>query len=131
MPAIPTGLTGWRTIGSTAWSTPRRTIPNPCDLVGRAGGSGPCPGRAALRERGIRERDPHWGLIRLAFASPARVAMIQAQDALGLGSEARMNTPGRAGGNWRWRLPAGALTPALARRLRRVTDQAGRLAEGP
>ena len=81
-----------------------------------------------LAERQIREREPQWGLIRLAFSSPARLAMIQAQDVLGLGREARMNLPGRAGGNWRWRMGPGVLTPALARRLRRVTEDAGRLA---
>ena len=44
-------------------------------------------------------------MIRLAFASPARIAMIQLQDALGLGPEGRMNQPGTAGG-WGWRLDA-------------------------
>jgi 4-alpha-glucanotransferase len=81
----------------------------------------------ALDARSIEDREPHWALIRLAFASPARLAIIQAQDALGLGSAARMNVPGRAGGNWRWRLTPGSLTPALARRLRRATEEAGRL----
>ncbi len=79
---------------------------------------------------GVVEREPWWSLIRLALTSPARVAMLQAQDVLGLGSEARMNDPGRAGGSWRWRMEAGALTPALARRLREATDGAGRLARG-
>ena len=41
-------------------------------------------------------------LIRLALASPARVAMVQAQDVLGLGSEARMNMPGEIGKAWKW-----------------------------
>jgi 4-alpha-glucanotransferase len=82
----------------------------------------------AMREAGIRERDPRWGLIRLAFSSRARLAMIQAQDILGLGSQARMNTPGRADGNWHWRMDPGALTPQLARRLRRATEDAGRAA---
>jgi len=77
---------------------------------------------------GVVERQPWWSLIRLALRSPARVAMLQAQDVLGLGSEARMNDPGRATGSWRWRLEAGALTPALARRLREATGEAGRLA---
>jgi 4-alpha-glucanotransferase len=74
----------------------------------------------------IAERECWWALIRLAFSSPARVAMLQAQDVLGLGSEARMNNPARASGNWRWRLEPGALTPALAARLREATEQAGR-----
>jgi 4-alpha-glucanotransferase len=82
----------------------------------------------ALRARDIHEREINWGLIRLALASPARVAMMQAQDVLGLGSEARMNRPGRAEGNWRWRLADGALTAALARRLLRATEAAGRAA---
>ncbi|MGI8505699.1 MAG: 4-alpha-glucanotransferase [Solirubrobacteraceae bacterium] len=81
-----------------------------------------------LERLGFAERQPWWGLIRLAFSSPAFLAMIQAQDVLGLGSEARMNDPSRAGGSWRWQMRCGALTPALARRLREVTEQAGRLA---
>ena len=82
----------------------------------------------ALAVRGISQREPQWNLIALALSSPARLSMIQAQDVLGLGSEARMNVPGRAGGNWRWRLAPGALTPALASRLRNATEAAGRLA---
>ncbi|HEY1596566.1 MAG TPA: 4-alpha-glucanotransferase [Thermoleophilaceae bacterium] len=82
---------------------------------------------AELARRGIRDRLPWWSVIRLAYSSVASVAMVQAQDVLGLGSEARMNQPARAGGNWRWRLERGALTRALARRLREVTEEAGRL----
>ena len=81
-----------------------------------------------LHRHGVSERQPWWGLIRLAFASPARLAMIQAQDALGLGSEARMNDPSRASGSWRWQMSPGALKPALAGQLREVTEAAGRLA---
>jgi 4-alpha-glucanotransferase len=82
---------------------------------------------AAIASAGVGEPEPHWSLIRLAFTSRARVAMIQAQDVLGLGSEARMNRPGTASGSWRWRLEAGALTPELVRRLRAATEAAGRL----
>ena len=53
--------------------------------------------------------------------------MVQVQDVLGLGSEARMNKPGNARGSWRWQMNPGALTPALARRLREATEEAGRL----
>jgi 4-alpha-glucanotransferase len=84
-----------------------------------------------MARAGVREpRAPWWGLIRLALASRARVAMVQAQDVLGLGSEARMNAPGRVGTAWRWQMERGALTPALARRLREATDATGRLASG-
>ena len=67
-----------------------------------------------------------------AGARPRRrgVAIVQAQDVLGLGSEARMNDPGGRGGNWRWQLEAGALTPALARRLREATEARGGWREG-
>jgi 4-alpha-glucanotransferase len=90
---------------------------------------------AALWERGLAApgaravgRQPWWALIRLALASPARLAMVQAQDVLGLGSEARMNYPSRASGNWRWQLRPGQLTRSLAARLREATEEAGRLA---
>jgi len=77
------------------------------------------------------EPEPWWGLIRLALSSPARVAIMQAQDVLGLGSGARLNNPARASGSWRWQLAAGALTPALAARLRGATAQARRLPGTP
>jgi 4-alpha-glucanotransferase len=75
---------------------------------------------------GLDPREPHWGLIELAYSSRAALAITPAQDVLGLGSEARMNRPGRTEGNWRWRLEPGALTPALARRLRALAEQHGR-----
>jgi 4-alpha-glucanotransferase len=75
-------------------------------------------------------RRPWWGLIRYVFSSQAQIAMIQAQDALGLGSEARMNAPGSAGGSWRWQMRKGALTTALAQRLREATEESGRLGSG-
>jgi len=80
---------------------------------------------AEVDAAGVREREPHWSLIRLAHASPARVAMVQVQDVLGLGSEARMNMPGSTAGAWRWRLDR-LPTAAQARRLREVTEAARR-----
>ena len=79
----------------------------------------------AIDAAGVRERQAHWSLIRLAHASPSVVAMAQMQDVLGLGSEARMNTPGRSAGAWKWRLER-LPTAAQARRLREVTEAAGR-----
>jgi 4-alpha-glucanotransferase len=81
-----------------------------------------------LARRGFGDRRrPWWGVIRLTFSSRSRLAMIQAQDVLGLGSEARMNVPGQVGTSWRWQMERGALTPALARGLREVTEESGRL----
>jgi 4-alpha-glucanotransferase len=74
----------------------------------------------------MQERDPWWSIIRLAYSSPARLAMVQAQDVLGLGSDARMNIPGRATGSWRWQMKPGALTAEHARRLRAAAEEAGR-----
>jgi 4-alpha-glucanotransferase len=85
----------------------------------------------ALAGAGLAEEDPPWGLMQLALASHAHVVVVQAQDVLGLGSEARMNTPGTAEGNWRWRLEPGQLTPELASRLRAATSDAGRLRAQP
>jgi 4-alpha-glucanotransferase len=65
-------------------------------------------------------------MIRLAYSSPARLAMVQAQDVLGLGGEARMNVPGRATGSWRWQMQPGALTAEHARRLRAAAQESGR-----
>ncbi|MEM1689031.1 MAG: 4-alpha-glucanotransferase [Candidatus Hadarchaeales archaeon] len=64
--------------------------------------------------------------IKLVMFSRALVSMIPAQDLLGLGSEARMNVPGTASGNWRWRLLPGQLTRELAKKLRELTESAGR-----
>jgi 4-alpha-glucanotransferase len=82
--------------------------------------------RAELARAGIREREPWWAMVRLALSSPARLCMLQVQDVLGLGSEARMNFPGRATGQWRWRMEPGQLTARHARRLRAMTEEAGR-----
>jgi 4-alpha-glucanotransferase len=83
---------------------------------------------AAVVRAGVRDEDPWWALIRLAYASPAIVAIVQMQDVLGLGSEARMNVPGLVDErNWSWRLRRDELTPQLAERLRRATAEAGRL----
>jgi 4-alpha-glucanotransferase len=70
--------------------------------------------------------DPAWSLIELALSSRAHLAIVPAQDVLGLGSEARMNTPARVAGNWAWRLRRGQLSSELAARLREATSAAGR-----
>ena len=72
--------------------------------------------------------DPWWSLVRLTMTSRCHLCMLQMQDVLGLGSEARMNMPGTVGPqNWSWRMEKDALTPALAKRLREATESANRL----
>jgi 4-alpha-glucanotransferase len=68
----------------------------------------------------------HWDLIRLAFGSIADMAVVPLQDVLGLGSEARMNTPGQPGGNWGWRYADDDLTPEIRARLKDITAVYGR-----
>jgi 4-alpha-glucanotransferase len=83
---------------------------------------------AAIARAGVEDEQSWWALIRLAYASPAVVAIVQMQDVLGLRGEARMNVPGLVDArNWSWRLERGALTPELAERLRGATAEAGRL----
>jgi 4-alpha-glucanotransferase len=65
-------------------------------------------------------------LIRTVLGSAGLLAVLPAQDLLGLGSAARTNTPGTASGNWQWRLPPGALTPELASSWARLNSVFGR-----
>jgi 4-alpha-glucanotransferase len=67
-----------------------------------------------------------WDLLRAAWLSVAETAIVPLQDILGLGTEARMNLPGRPGGNWTWRLRPGTLTARHAARLKALTEIAGR-----
>ena len=76
----------------------------------------------------------HWSLIRSAQSSPAKLSVVPLQDVLGLGSEARMNTPSLPQGNWKWRYEQQALTPELAEKLARlaeVTDRTPQSFPGP
>jgi len=64
----------------------------------------------------------NWTMIRAALASVADTVLVPIQDVLGLGSEARMNLPGRESGNWRFRFSWDQLTPGIAQRLRTMVD---------
>lgn len=69
----------------------------------------------------------HWCFIRTLLASPANLSIIPMQDILGLGTEARMNTPSTLGGNnWRWRMLPGAATAEITARLKALTQLYGR-----
>jgi 4-alpha-glucanotransferase len=66
-------------------------------------------------------------LMNLAWSSPAALAIAPLQDLLNLGNEARMNVPGRAGGNWRWRFTADMLSSQALEWLHDLTKSASRL----
>ncbi len=81
------------------------------------------------RYRAHADGDIAWDFIHLAWASVAETAICPLQDVLGLGSEGRMNYPGRPAGNWGWRFREGEMRPDLTARLRDLTDFYGRLPE--
>ncbi|OGX36387.1 MAG: 4-alpha-glucanotransferase [Omnitrophica WOR_2 bacterium RIFCSPHIGHO2_02_FULL_52_10] len=76
--------------------------------------------------RDISAETVHWELIRLALGSPAELAIIPLQDYLGLGSEARMNTPATVNGNWRWRVDQEKLTKTLMIKIAEETMRSER-----
>jgi len=81
------------------------------------------------RSRGVAaEAAP--ALMHLAWASVAALAIAPLQDLLNLGNEARMNVPGRAEGNWRWRCSDDMLSPRAFEWLRDLTIMSGRAQGG-
>ena len=67
-----------------------------------------------------------WDFIRICLGTIARYAIFPLQDVLKLGSEARMNVPGQAHGNWAWRYQKGDLNSGMASGLRQMTELFGR-----
>ena len=64
----------------------------------------------------------NWGMIRAGMATASRLFVVQMQDVLELGADARMNAPGTSTGNWQWRMLPGAYDKALAKKLRLYTE---------
>lgn len=77
--------------------------------------------------RPVTKDNVHYKLIRLAYASVARLAIIPVQDVLGLGKKARMNTPSSIENNWAWRLGPGELKQDHGKMLRELSRIFGRL----
>jgi 4-alpha-glucanotransferase len=80
----------------------------------------------ALKYLGTDGHEISWDFTRLALMSVADTAIVPIQDVLGLGTEARMNLPGRAEGNWCWRFASQMLTEEITARLRELTELFGR-----
>jgi 4-alpha-glucanotransferase len=76
----------------------------------------------ALRYLATDGKEMNWTLMRAGLASVANTVLIPMQDVLGLGSEARMNLPGRSSGNWRFRFSWDQVTPAITVRLRELVE---------
>ena len=79
-----------------------------------------------LRKTGSSAADVHWGMIRTALDSDACMAIVPMQDFLGLGSDARFNTPGEPADNWQWRLREGSFDASLQLRIRDLIEAAER-----
>ena len=84
--------------------------------------------KMACRYLGLNDEEGfNWGIIRGGMSSVADLFVTQMQDFLGLGAEARMNTPGLLGGNWQWRMSEGAATQELADTIHEYCRIYGRL----
>jgi 4-alpha-glucanotransferase len=81
---------------------------------------------AYLRRAPGESREAAPDLMRLVWSSPAALAIAPLQDLLNLGASARMNTPGQASGNWRWRITDDMLSPAAFGQLRDLTIETRR-----
>jgi 4-alpha-glucanotransferase len=80
----------------------------------------------ALRLSGGAAATIHLDMVRLAFSSPAQLAVVPMQDFLGLDSRARLNTPGTTADNWRWRLLPTQFTSEFRRGVARLVTACAR-----
>ena len=94
----------------------------PFPLGYRASGVPGCLGRSRCAASEVAP-----ALLRLAWDSAAALAIAPLQDLLNLGDEARMNVPGRADGNWRWRCTEEMVSPGAFDWLRDLTHTSGRV----
>ena len=96
-------------------------------LMGWKNDADPADIATAREYLGLNEEEGfHWGILRGGQSSVADLFVAQMQDYLGLGAEARMNTPGILGGNWQWRMLPGQITEDLTKRIARMTSLYGR-----
>ena len=82
----------------------------------------------ARRYLSVDGSDFAWDLIRSLWHSRANFVLAPMQDLLSLGTEARMNYPGRLGGNWGWRMKEDEMSDALLGKLKKINERAGRIA---
>jgi 4-alpha-glucanotransferase len=80
-----------------------------------------------LKSSPAESREVAWSLMRLGWSSVAALAVAPLQDVLNLGSEARMNVPGRAEGNWAWRCTEEMLSGSALHSLLELTTSSNRL----
>ena len=86
--------------------------------------------QAALQITGGTAETIHTDLIKAAFSTDAKLAIAPLQDYLGLGSEARINTPGTSSNNWRWRVQDGQLNSDVLAQVANMVQASGRALQG-
>lgn len=74
-----------------------------------------------------KEEGYNWGMMRAAWSSVADMAIVPMQDILGLGSEARINTPSTLGNNWKWRATPEQIDVKVAKKLYHYMQMYGRV----
>lgn len=74
-----------------------------------------------------KEEGYNWGMMRAAWSSVADMAIVPMQDILGLGSEARINTPSTLGNNWKWRATPEQIDAKVAKKLYHYMQMYGRV----
>ena len=79
-----------------------------------------------LNNKNTEEDEIHWDFICSAMRSVADTCIIPVQDFLGLGDEARINTPSTVGSNWCWRMKKGCFSDNLVKRIKNLTNIYGR-----
>lgn len=79
-----------------------------------------------MNNKYTRENLIHWDFICLAMRSVADTCIIPVQDYLGLGDEARINTPSTLGSNWTWRINRGCFSKNMVKRIKMLTKLYGR-----
>ncbi|HEY5774525.1 MAG TPA: 4-alpha-glucanotransferase, partial [Xanthomonadales bacterium] len=79
-----------------------------------------------LKVTGGSEETIHLDLIRLAFNSPARLAIVPMQDFLGLDSASRLNTPGTTKNNWRWRVTEDQISAEFCQSVAKLIQETAR-----
>ena len=80
----------------------------------------------ARRYLSVDGSDIAWDLVRTLWHSKANLVLAPMQDLLSLGTDARMNFPGRLGGNWEWRMKEDELSDELKERLRGLNEEVSR-----
>ena len=80
-----------------------------------------------MNNKYTRDNAIHWDFICLAMRSVSDTCIIPVQDYLGLGSEARTNTPSTVGQNWTWRMSKDCFSKKIIKKIKMLTKLYSRI----